>query len=77
MNKSARYYLDEVFVHPDARGAGLGWRLVDDVVLWARERDIRRVRLRALAENEKALRFWRSVGASDYVVELTIDLSSG
>ena len=54
--------LEDLFVHADARGKGLGRALVEGVVAAARERGCRRVELDANEDNETALALYRSCG---------------
>lgn len=54
--------LEDLFVHADARGRGLGRALVEAVVGAARERGCRRVELDANEDNATALALYRSFG---------------
>jgi GNAT superfamily N-acetyltransferase len=54
--------LEDLFVHADARGKGLGRALVQGVVEAARERGCRRVELDANEDNTAALALYRSFG---------------
>jgi GNAT superfamily N-acetyltransferase len=54
--------LEDLFVHADARGKGLGRALVHAVVELAHERGCRRVELDANEDNEAALALYRSFG---------------
>jgi mycothiol synthase len=66
---------DESAVHPDARGRGIGWHLLDLAEAWARERDLARLHVhvvndegRRLAEergHETVRYFWRMEIALD------------
>ena len=55
-------HLEDLFVHADARGSGLGRALVDAALGRARERGCARIELDANEANEPALRLYRSVG---------------
>ena len=55
-------HLEDLFVHADARGSGLGRALVDAALERARERGCARIELDANEANEPALRLYRSVG---------------
>ena len=54
--------LEDLFVHEDARGKGLGRALVQGVIELARERGCRRIELDANEGNEPALALYRSFG---------------
>jgi len=57
-------YLEDLFVRPDARGRGYGRRLLARLAKVARERGCRRVEWSVLDWNERAIRFYRSLGAN-------------
>jgi mycothiol synthase len=46
---------DESCVHPDARGQGLGWELLDLAEAWARERGLRRLHAHVVNEDGRRL----------------------
>jgi GNAT superfamily N-acetyltransferase len=54
--------LEDLFVHEDARGTGLGRALVQAVADLARERGCRRIELDANEDNAAALALYRSFG---------------
>ena len=56
-------YLEDLFVKPSARGAGLGKALLMTLVDIARERGYGRVEWSVLDWNEPAIGFYRSLGA--------------
>jgi GNAT superfamily N-acetyltransferase len=56
-------YLEDVYVDPRARGKGLGKALLLEVVRTARERGCRRCDWLVLDWNERAKRFYESLGA--------------
>jgi len=56
-------FLEDLFVHPDARGRGAGKALLDALVELARERGYGRVEWSVLDWNEPAIGFYRSLGA--------------
>jgi GNAT superfamily N-acetyltransferase len=56
-------FLEDLFVHPDARGRGAGKALLDALVGLARERGYGRVEWSVLDWNEPAIGFYRSLGA--------------
>jgi GNAT superfamily N-acetyltransferase len=56
-------YLEDLYVRPDARGAGAGRALLLSLVDVARERGYARVEWSVLDWNEPAIGFYRSLGA--------------
>jgi GNAT superfamily N-acetyltransferase len=55
-------YLQDLFVRADAQATGLGRRLVDSVVAWARERGASHLRLSVDRRNSAARAFYEAVG---------------
>jgi GNAT superfamily N-acetyltransferase len=56
-------YLEDLFVHPDARGHGVGEKLLAHLARLAIERDCGRLEWWVLDWNEPALAFYRKLGA--------------
>jgi ribosomal protein S18 acetylase RimI-like enzyme len=57
--------LEDLFVSPGARGAGIGRALLDAAIDRARERGCRRIALHTAEGNEAAVGLYRSAGFSD------------
>ncbi len=57
--------LEDVIIHRDHRGGGLGRQLVEHVLHWAKLRGIVRVTLLADRDNQPALDFYRKLGFGD------------
>lgn len=55
-------WVEDVVIHPEARGQGLGRRLLDAVQTWAGQRGITRLQLQADRENAPALAFYQHLG---------------
>lgn len=68
-------YVDVVVVAPEARGRGIGRRLVAHVEAWAREEGARDLEAGVVAANAGARAFWRSVGAHDAAVTVRKELT--
>jgi ribosomal protein S18 acetylase RimI-like enzyme len=62
--------LEDLYVHEEARGAGLGRALVDAAVTRARERGCARMELDVNERNEAARRLYESAGFSSQVSSL-------
>lgn len=56
-------YLEDLFVRPEARGAGLGKALLSHLAALALERDCARLEWSVLDWNEPAIGFYRKLGA--------------
>ena len=54
--------LEDVIVRSEHRGGGLGRRLIEHVLQWAREQGMTRVTLLADRDNHSALDFYRKLG---------------
>ena len=57
-------YLEDLFVEPAHRGAGIGKALLRRLAALARERDCGRLEWRVLDWNEPSIRFYESLGAT-------------
>jgi len=58
--------LDNLHVHPDAQGGGIGRRLVCQVAAWAREKyPASAMYLEVLEVNQRARRFYERLGGTD------------
>jgi GNAT superfamily N-acetyltransferase len=56
-------YLEDLFVEPEHRGAGIGKALLARLAALAMERDCGRLEWRVLDWNEPSIRFYESLGA--------------
>ncbi len=55
-------WLEDMVLHPDWRGGGLGTRLLQYAIDWARARGFTRISLLTDQTNEGAIRFYRRQG---------------
>lgn len=69
-------YLEDLYVTPDARGLGVGTSLLRKLAAVAVERDCARFEWSVLDWNEKAINFYRSMGAEP-MSEWTVQRVSG
>jgi len=72
--ESEEVYLDEIYVHPDHRRAGMGAQLAAAVRAWAEELGAERLRLRMLEANEASRAFWEAQSARPLSVSYTMEL---
>ena len=56
--------LMQVWVHPDFRGSGTAWDLMDAIFRWAKENNFRKIIAGVTNENPGALRFYTRYGFS-------------
>lgn len=68
-------YVNDLFVHPDARAQGVGARLLEAVQTWAEELQAARIRIGVLAENEAGRAFWEGRGARPFSITYTLELA--
>ncbi len=66
--------LHDILVRDDARGLGLGRRLVAAFIERVKARGVPRVVLHTAVGNERAQRLFRAVGFRPTMLEMTLDL---
>ncbi len=66
-------HVDDLYVVPEARGRGVGARLVEAVRDWARAQGASSLRAGVLALNPAGRAFWARMGAADFAVTVTLD----
>ena len=59
---------DELYLDEVAQGHGLGQKLLDNVMEWFQEKDIKRVKLHAYSWNENAIKMYERNGFKEYAV---------
>jgi ribosomal protein S18 acetylase RimI-like enzyme len=69
--RAACGYLHDVFVNPNARGAGIGERLVRAAIEWLESQGAPRVVLMSAARNKGAQRLFERLGFRRTMVEMT------
>jgi ribosomal protein S18 acetylase RimI-like enzyme len=72
--------LNDLYVVPDARGGGVGRRLIEATTTVARARDVGRVRWSTAIDNRRAQRLYEQMGAERttwFEYEVVIDTSGG
>lgn len=59
-------YILKITVHPDMRRKGLGKRLLDQTLAFARRKRVRQITLDVRADNQSAISFYKSFGFISY-----------
>lgn len=67
-------YVNDICVTASARGRGIGRALVEDAVTWMRAAGAESIEVYVAKANAGAARFWRSLGAREYLERLSLDL---
>ena len=66
-------FIHDVVVAPEARGAGVGTRLVEAAAAWINERGVGRVMLGTAENNREAQRLFERLGFRRTMIEMTRD----
>lgn len=67
-------FIHDLLVAADARGTGVGQRLLDEAIEWLREQGMPRVLLWTATPNDKARRLFETRGFRSTMVEMTLEL---
>lgn len=70
-------YIHDLLIADDARGAGIGARLLEEAVAWLRDQGMPRVLLWTAAQNAGARRLFEAHGFRATMVEMTRELGAG
>ncbi len=66
--------LDNMFVLQEYRSQGIGKMLFQEFVSWCKSKKIRRIKVAALAQNTRAIEFYRKNGFRDHDLALETDI---
>lgn len=67
-------YMDDLYVRPDFRGAGVGTKLINEVIAFAKAENCKKLRWQVSEWNQPATDFYKSLGANVDAVESNCDL---
>ncbi|MDP3764369.1 MAG: GNAT family N-acetyltransferase [bacterium] len=67
--------LESIYIKPEHQVAGLGAKLTSDFINWCRQNKVNYISVIPTSKNEKAIKFYRKLGFSDYdlVMQLKLD----
>ncbi len=58
--------IENMLVNSNLRGKGIGTKLIQEFLHWAKDNDVTRVRLSVYAKNTEAIKFYKKNGFFDY-----------
>jgi len=67
-------YMDDLYVRPDFRGTGVGTKLINEVIAFAKAESCKKLRWQVSEWNQPAIDFYKSLGANVDAVESNCDL---
>ena len=67
-------YIDDICVHSDCRGMGIGTLLYNETVRLAKERGADTLMLTVWAFNESAMRFYKGLGMTERNINMEMKL---
>lgn len=67
-------YMDDLYVRPNFRGAGVGTKLINEVIAFAKAENCKKLRWQVSEWNQPAIDFYKSLGANVDAVESNCDL---
>ena len=67
-------YMDDLYVRQDFRGAGVGTKLINEVIAFAKTENCKKLRWQVSEWNQPAIDFYKSLGATVDAVESNCDL---
>lgn len=76
--KEAKPYLDHnfygyigfMYVKPNYRGQGISTKMINELTIWARTRNLNEVRLEVYSENQSAIKAYEKSGITKHMLEM-------
>ncbi|AZB23526.1 MULTISPECIES: GNAT family N-acetyltransferase [Chryseobacterium] len=65
-------YLGFMYVKPEYRGRGINKIITDELINWARSRNIQEIRLDVYAENESAIKAYEKAGFEPHLLTMRL-----
>ena len=63
-----------MFVKPDFRGKGINGKIIDNLILWAKSKNITEIQLQVYDENDSAIRAYEKAGFGKYMVGMRMKI---
>ncbi|MBU1046736.1 GNAT family N-acetyltransferase [Patescibacteria group bacterium] len=54
--------LEHMFINENARGNGIGEKLIKEFKKWTKEKDLKRIKVNVSFKNQKAIEFYKKIG---------------
>jgi len=67
-------YLDDLYVRPGFRASGIGTKLINEIITFAKAENCKKLRWQVSEWNHPAIEFYKSIGANVDSVESNCDL---
>jgi len=67
-------YMDDLYVRPSFRGSGVGSKLINSVITFAKAEGCKKLKWQVSEWNQPAINFYKSLGASVDSIESNCDL---
>ena len=67
-------YMDDLYVRPNLRGAGVRTKLINEVIAFAKAENCKKLRWQVSEWNQPAIDFYKSLGANVDAMESNCDL---
>lgn len=68
-------YLGFMYVSEDHRGKGLNKRLIDELMLWCKNKGVHEIRLAVYQDNPSAIKAYEKVGFEKHLITMRVDIS--
>lgn len=66
-------YLGFMYVSEDHRGKGLNKRIVDNLILWCKEKGVNEIRLAVYQDNPSAIKAYEKAGFTKHLITMRLD----
>ena len=67
-------YIDAIFVKKEFRGKGIGAKLIERAIKYAKERGAKAIILDVHSKNYRAVEFYKKIGFQDYYLKMILPL---
>jgi ribosomal protein S18 acetylase RimI-like enzyme len=67
-------YIGFMYVKPEHRGRGISQKVMDELVTWAKSKDISEIRLEVYSDNLPAIKAYQKAGYTSHMIKMRLDL---